>query len=61
MHIEELCRMAETEPSRINIYFYRARRQLAKAGLADAGRVIERRSTSRQLRFGLAHCRVRRL
>jgi hypothetical protein len=58
VHIEDLCRMAQTEPSRINVDVYRARRQLASMGVTDAGQLIERRSTSRQLRMGFAHCRV---
>lgn len=61
VHIEDLCRMAETEPSRINVDVYRARRQLAKAGLVDAGQVVERRSTSRQVRFGFERFEVRSL
>lgn len=61
VHIEDLCRMATTEPSRVNVDVYRARRQLAKAGLADAGQVVERRTTSRQVRFGLERFRVRSL
>lgn len=61
IHIEDLCRLAQTEPSRINVDVYRARRQLADAGIADAGQLVERRTTSRQLRLGFAHCRVCRL
>ena len=36
----------------LNVHIYRARQELARLGICGAGSVVERRPSSRQLRFG---------
>lgn len=61
VHVEDLCRMLDVDPQRLNVEVYRARRQFAAEGLCAPGRLIERRSTSRQLRFGMGDFVIERL
>lgn len=54
IHIEDLSRAVRLEPERINVDVFRARQQLAEAGVADAMTFVERRRGVRQLRIGVA-------
>lgn len=47
-----LLRMLNTNLSQLTLDIYRARRQFGEAGIADAAQLIERRTTSRELRIG---------
>ncbi len=55
---DELCRMLKTRAELLNVDIYRARRQFSGLGLLGAANVIERRSTSRELRFGIQHIQI---
>ena len=44
--------MLGTDPEPLNVGICRARKELAGFGIADAGTIVERRSTSRQVRLG---------
>ncbi|MCB9548649.1 MAG: FHA domain-containing protein [Myxococcales bacterium] len=61
VYVEDLCRMLDTDPPRLNVDIYRARQQLAALGVREAGRLVERRATSRQLRLGIAGLEIERL
>lgn len=52
LYVDELCARLGLELQRLNVYAYRARKQLARVGVLDAGALIERRSTTRQIRLG---------
>ena len=54
IHIDDLANLLRVEESRLNVHIYRARRQLAKLGVANPASLIERRSYQRQLRLGIA-------
>ncbi len=56
---DELAQMLKQEPTKINVDVYRARRQLAEEGIADAASLVERRSTTHQLRIGVERLEVR--
>ncbi|MEZ4362919.1 MAG: FHA domain-containing protein [Kofleriaceae bacterium] len=52
-HIDDLQQMLRLDENQINVHIYRARRQLARLGVANAALVVERRSYHRQLRLGV--------
>lgn len=52
MYVDELAGSLGLELSQLNINVFRARQQLARAGVIDADKLVERRSTSRQIRLG---------
>ncbi|MFT4623985.1 MAG: hypothetical protein ACI8PZ_002641 [Myxococcota bacterium] len=55
---EVLCRMLGVDAQRLKVDIFRARKQLAAAGITDAALLVERRATSRQLRLGVAALHV---
>ncbi|HCH64927.1 MAG TPA: hypothetical protein DFR83_19130 [Deltaproteobacteria bacterium] len=61
VHQEDLAHMLGCNDAYINLAIFKARKQLAKAGLVGAPGVIERRVGTRQLRFGAADVSVRML
>ena len=58
VHIDDLAQMLRVEESMLNIHIHRARKQLARSGVANAANLIERRSYQRQLRLGVAHIEI---
>jgi FHA domain len=54
VHQERLVRMLATTPPLLAVDIYRARRQFSEAGVSDAAQVIERRSTTHELRIGVS-------
>lgn len=58
VHQEVLLRQMRTDTSRLYISIYRVRRQLAEAGVRDAGNIIERRPGTRRLRLGVANIEI---
>lgn len=50
---DELEQMLSMSRSQLNMAVFRARRQLAKAGVGDASGLVERRAVTRQLRLGI--------
>lgn len=59
IHNDELCRRVAGDMSKINVDVFRARQQLDQLGIIDAHRIVERRSSTRQLRFGTALVSIR--
>ena len=49
--VSELCRMLAYEESRLNVDIYRVRRDLAKTGISDAPKAIERQRARCRLRL----------
>ena len=58
VHQEDLARMLGCNDAYINLAIFKARKQLAKAGLLGAPGVVERRVGTRQLRFGTSDISV---
>ena len=56
-----LVRMLATNAQRLALDVYRARRQFSEAGIRDAALLIERRTTSKELRLGVSRLGVRRV
>ena len=54
-----LLKMLATSPSQLALDIYRARRQFSDAGVTDSAQLVERRTTSRELRIGVHSLRVR--
>ena len=54
-----LLKMLATNPSQLALDIYRARRQFMEAGVTDSAQLVERRTTSRELRIGVSSIRVR--
>lgn len=52
LYVDELLRMLRTEAEHLNVGICRARKELAGFGIADAGTIVERRATTRQVRLG---------
>ena len=61
LYASDLADMLGYASDRLNVEIYRARTLLAKLGVQDAQRLIERRASSRQLRIGVARLSVKRL
>jgi hypothetical protein len=58
VHQEDLARMLRIEENQVNVQIYRARKQLAAAGVDDAARLVERRTSNRSLRIGVERLEV---
>ena len=58
MYATDLADMLHYTAERFNLEIFRSRSQFAKLGFVDAPRLIERRTTTRQLRLGVARLRV---
>lgn len=58
MYADELGRELDATRTKLNLDICRARRQLAELGVSGAGNLIERRSTTRQLRLGCARTEI---
>jgi hypothetical protein len=58
IHQEELSHDASMAPPRLNIDVFRIRRQFASHGLADSANVIERRTSTRQIRLGIGRIAI---
>lgn len=58
---DKLLDMLKIEPAHLNITIHRARLHLARSGLGDATRLVERRKGTRQLRLGVARIEIVRL
>jgi hypothetical protein len=54
-----LLRMLATTLSQLTLDIYRARRQFADVGVVDSAQVVERRTSSRELRIGVELLRIR--
>lgn len=52
IYVDELERMLRVKPGQINLLVFRARRQLADAGVVDSAGLVERRPGTTQLRLG---------
>ena len=52
LYVDELCRDLGFDQYRLNVQIYRSRQFLAKAGIANAGQLVERRPGTQQLRLG---------
>lgn len=55
---QDLARSLQVDRNLLNLWIYRARRQLADAGVLEVGSLIERRTSAEQLRLGIARLRV---
>lgn len=58
LYRDVLMQMLDLDRVRLNIEIFRARRQLADAGVQDAATLIERRLGSSQLRLGISRVRM---
>jgi hypothetical protein len=52
VHVDDLAAMLHVEPHYLSVSIYRARQQMAEAGVLNAGALIERRSSTRRVRLG---------
>jgi hypothetical protein len=55
---DHLVKLLATTRSRLALDVYRARIQFAEAGLHDAAMIVERRTSSRELRIGVGNLTV---
>jgi len=54
VHLEDLARMLRQRERQLNLQVFRARKQVAEAGVEEAASIVERRPSSRQLRIGVS-------
>ncbi|AKT43787.1 uncharacterized protein CMC5_080240 [Chondromyces crocatus] len=59
LYVDDVAAMLRVESERVNMFIYRARQQLAEAGVLNAGSLFERRPTTRQLRLATDHIEIR--
>ena len=52
LYVDDLLSMLRLDLHHFNVNVFRARQHLARAGMMDAGSIVERRSTTRQIRLG---------
>lgn len=52
LYVEDLLAMLRLDLHHLNVNVFRARQQLAGAGMLDVGALLERRPTTRQIRLG---------
>jgi hypothetical protein len=52
LYVDDLLGKLALDPQQLNLHIFRARQQLAQAGVRDGGSLFERRSGSRQIRLG---------
>jgi hypothetical protein len=55
---EDLIKMLNLDPELLNVWIFRARRQLTEAGLRGAAGIIERRAGTHQLRIGTCRTQI---
>ena len=60
VHRDDLARMLAIEPTLLNLWIHRARKQLLAAGVRDSSLVIERRAAGTQMRLGVDRVVVER-
>jgi len=58
VYSDELATMMGADPQKVNLDVHRLRQQLASLGVLDAGRIVERRATSHQIRLGVAKIEI---
>jgi hypothetical protein len=59
LYVDELLDMLKIDATLLSVYIYRNRKQLAAAGVQDAGAIIERRPSTRQIRLGASRVALR--
>jgi hypothetical protein len=55
---DRLLKMLATSPPQLALDIYRARRQFGEAGIADSAQIVERRTTTHELRIGASKLAV---
>jgi len=60
LYSSDLADMLDYSAERLNVEIFRARALFAKLGVTDAGQLVERRASSRQLRLGVSRLLVTR-
>ena len=58
VHQHVLLEQLRVDRNQLHLDIFRARRQLGEAGVADAARIVERRSNTSQLRIGVPHLEI---
>ncbi len=61
LYQDDLVRMLGVDDAKLNVDIFRARRQVAGGGVDDAASLVERRPSTRQLRFGMSRIETVRL
>jgi hypothetical protein len=56
---DELVKMLATTPTQLAVDIYRARQQFNEAGVANSAQLVERRSTTHELRIGVPKLSIR--
>jgi hypothetical protein len=52
LYVEKLLTMLKMDAERLNVDIHRARKELAQLGIMDAGAIVQRRPSTRQIRLG---------
>ncbi|WP_437666322.1 FHA domain-containing protein [Sorangium sp. So ce1182] len=58
VYVDDLLHMLKLDLKHLNVKLFRARQQLAQAGLIEVGALVERRQMTRQIRLGTAAVEV---
>ncbi len=58
VYLDDLRSALRSQAGKLRVAFFRARKQLADAGIADAAGIIERRETTKQIRIGVRRLRI---
>lgn len=58
LYVDDLLRMLRTDAEKLNLDIFRARQHLSQLGVSNAGALVQRRSTSRQIRLGTSRVEI---
>ncbi len=53
LYQDDLCRMLGVDDAKLNLFVFRARKQVSAAGIEGSAGIVERRVSTRQLRLGV--------
>ncbi len=61
VYVDELCRMLRVDRRTLNVHVFRARKQISDSGLGNPASLVDRRTSTDQVRLGIAEITVGRI
>ena len=61
LYQDDLCKMLGVDDAKLNLFVFRARKQVAASGIEGSAGIVERRVSTRQLRLGVADVTIKHI
>jgi len=61
LYQDDLCKMLGVDDAKLNLFVFRARKQVAAAGIEGSAGIVERRVSTRQLRLGVGEVTIKNI